>query len=139
MGRKGQKGFYVYEEDGEKGAVDTAVYALLSSGPSRSDFPAAEIQNRCGLALANEAVRALEEGIVRSPRDGDIGAVFGIGFPPFRGGPFRWIDSVGAARVVADLEDLAARFAPRFVPSDLLVDMAREGRRFYPSEGRPVD
>jgi 3-hydroxyacyl-CoA dehydrogenase/enoyl-CoA hydratase/3-hydroxybutyryl-CoA epimerase len=138
-GRKGRKGFYVYEEDGEKGGVDTAVYALLPSGPSRSEFSRAEIQNRCALALANEAVRTFEEGIVRSPRDGDIGAVFGIGFPPFRGGPFRWIDSVGAARVVADLEDLAARFAPRFVPSDLLMDMARQGGRFYPSEGRPVD
>jgi 3-hydroxyacyl-CoA dehydrogenase/enoyl-CoA hydratase/3-hydroxybutyryl-CoA epimerase len=138
-GRKGRKGFYVYDEDGEKGGVDTAVYALLSSGPSRSEVPPDEIRNRCALALANEAVRTLEEGIVRSPRDGDIGAVFGIGFPPFRGGPFRWIDAMGASKVVDRLEDLAARFAPRFVPSDLLVEMARLGSRFYPAEGRPVE
>jgi 3-hydroxyacyl-CoA dehydrogenase/enoyl-CoA hydratase/3-hydroxybutyryl-CoA epimerase len=138
-GRKGRKGFYIYDDEGEKGGVDTAVYALLTSGPSRSEVPPDEIQNRCALALANEAVRTLEEGILRSPRDGDIGAVFGIGFPPFRGGPFRWIDAMGAGKVVDLLEDLAARFAPRFVPSDLLVDMARRGARFYPAEGRPVD
>lgn len=137
-GRKGRKGFYLYDEDGRKGGIDTAVYALLSSGPSRGQVPAGEIQHRCALALANEAVRTLEEGIVRSPRDGDIAAVFGIGFPPFRGGPFRWIDAVGAAKIVDQLEDLSARFAPRFVPADLLVSMARSGRRFYPADGRPV-
>lgn len=64
--------------------------------------------------------------------------MFGIGFPPFRGGPFRWIDAVGAAKIVDQLEDLSARFAPRFVPADLLVSMARSGRRFYPADGRPV-
>lgn len=130
-GRKGRKGFYTYDDDGEKGGVDTAVYALLHTGPSRSEVPPDEIQQRCTLALVNEAVRTLEEGIIRSARDGDIGAVFGIGFPPFRGGPFRWIDAVGAAKVVDQLEDLAARFAPRFVPADLLVDMARRGERFH--------
>jgi 3-hydroxyacyl-CoA dehydrogenase/enoyl-CoA hydratase/3-hydroxybutyryl-CoA epimerase len=137
-GRKGHAGFYLYDESGTKGGVDSAVYALLPSGPSRSLVPPEEIQQRCVLALVNEAVRALEEGILRSPRDGDIGAVFGIGFPPFRGGPFRWIDSQGAATVIDALEDLSARFAPRFVPSDLLVLMARRGERFYPAEGRPV-
>jgi 3-hydroxyacyl-CoA dehydrogenase/enoyl-CoA hydratase/3-hydroxybutyryl-CoA epimerase len=86
----------------------------------------------------NEAARTLEEGIVRSARDGDIGAVFGIGFPPFRGGPFRWMDAVGVAKVVDALEDLSARFAPRFTPCDLLVSMARRGDRFYPAEGKPV-
>lgn len=136
-GRKGKLGFYLYDAEGKKGAVDTSVYALLSN-PSRSSFSREEIQQRCALALANEAARTLEEGIVRSARDGDIGAVFGIGFPPFRGGPFRWIDAMGAAKVVDALEDLSARFAPRFTPCDLLVAMARRGDRFYPSEGKPV-
>jgi len=138
IGRKGGKGFYLYDETGARGGIDTAVYALLATGPSRSVVPDDEIQQRCLLALVNEAVRALEEGIVRSPRDGDIGAVFGIGFPPFLGGPFRWIDAQGASKVVTALEDLSARFAPRFVPADLLISMARRGDRFYPAEGRPV-
>jgi 3-hydroxyacyl-CoA dehydrogenase/enoyl-CoA hydratase/3-hydroxybutyryl-CoA epimerase len=137
FGRKGKLGFYKYDADGKKGDVDSSVYALLSS-PARSSFSAQEIQQRCALALVNEAVRTLEEGIVRSARDGDIGAVFGIGFPPFRGGPFRWIDAMGAARVVDALEDLSARFAPRFTPCDLLVSMARRGERFYPTEGKPM-
>jgi 3-hydroxyacyl-CoA dehydrogenase/enoyl-CoA hydratase/3-hydroxybutyryl-CoA epimerase len=136
-GRKGKLGFYLYDSDGEKGAPDTTVYSLLSN-PSRSSFAAEEIQQRCALALVNEAARTLEEGIVRTPRDGDIGAVFGIGFPPFRGGPFRWIDAQGSAKIVDALEDLSARFAPRFTPCDLLVSMARRGERFYPAEGKPL-
>ncbi|HEX6944236.1 MAG TPA: fatty acid oxidation complex subunit alpha FadJ [Gemmatimonadaceae bacterium] len=137
VGRKGKLGFYKYDDDGKKGGVDESVYALLSNA-SRSSFTMEEIQQRCALALVNEAARTLEEGIVRSARDGDIGAVFGIGFPPFRGGPFRWIDAVGVARVVDALEDLSARFAPRFTPCDLLVSMARRGERFYPVEGKPL-
>jgi len=137
VGRKGKLGFYKYDDDGKKGGVDESVYALLSNA-SRSSFTLEEIQQRCALALVNEAARTLEEGIVRSARDGDIGAVFGIGFPPFRGGPFRWIDAVGVAKVVDSLEDLSARFAPRFTPCDLLVSMARRGERFYPVEGKPV-
>jgi 3-hydroxyacyl-CoA dehydrogenase/enoyl-CoA hydratase/3-hydroxybutyryl-CoA epimerase len=136
-GRKGKLGFYRYDEDGKKENPDDSVYSLLSN-PARSSFTIDEIQQRCALALANEAVRTLEEGIVRSARDGDIGAVFGIGFPPFRGGPFRWIDAVGISKVVDALEDLSARFAPRFTPADLLVSMARRGERFYPAEGKPV-
>jgi 3-hydroxyacyl-CoA dehydrogenase/enoyl-CoA hydratase/3-hydroxybutyryl-CoA epimerase len=137
VGRKGKLGFYRYDADGTKDGADESTYAQLAN-PSRSSFTADEIQQRCALALVNEAARAFEEGIVRSARDGDIGAVFGIGFPPFRGGPFRWIDAVGAGKIVDSLEDLSARFAPRFTPCDLLVSMARKGQRFYPAEGKPV-
>jgi 3-hydroxyacyl-CoA dehydrogenase/enoyl-CoA hydratase/3-hydroxybutyryl-CoA epimerase len=137
FGRKGKQGFYRYDDDGKKGAADASIYSLLSN-PARSPFTVDEIQQRCALALVNEAARTFEEGIIRVPRDGDIGAVFGIGFPPFRGGPFRWIDAQGAAKVVDALEDLSARFAPRFTPCDLLVSMARRGERFYPTEGKPV-
>ena len=137
FGRKGKLGFYRYDDDGKKGPADVSIYPLLAN-PVRSPFTAEEIQQRCALALVNEAAKTLEEGIVRQPRDGDIGAVFGIGFPPFRGGPFRWIDAQGVAKVVDALEDLAARFAPRFTPSELLVSMARRGERFYPPEGKPT-
>jgi 3-hydroxyacyl-CoA dehydrogenase/enoyl-CoA hydratase/3-hydroxybutyryl-CoA epimerase len=93
---------------------------------------------RCVLAMVNEAARCLEEGILRGARDGDIGAVFGIGFPPFRGGPFRYVDAMGADTIVRELDALYGRFAPRFEPAELLVAMARARRRFYPAEGRPV-
>ncbi|MGQ0639280.1 MAG: fatty acid oxidation complex subunit alpha FadJ [Gemmatimonadaceae bacterium] len=139
VGRKGKSGFYRYDAEGKKQGVDESVYRLYSSGVIRPDVSQAEIEARCVLAMVNEAVRCLEEGIVRSPRDGDVGAVFGIGFPPFLGGPFRYIDALGADRVVKELEELHGRFTPRFAPAELLVAMARRGDRFYPASGRPVD
>jgi 3-hydroxyacyl-CoA dehydrogenase/enoyl-CoA hydratase/3-hydroxybutyryl-CoA epimerase len=136
-GRKGKKGFYKYDENGKKRGVDPSVYELLPTGMQRMEVPADEIQRRCVLAMVNEAARCLQEGILRSSRDGDVGAVFGIGFPPFRGGPFRYVDSLGAERVVRALEGLNTDRAPRFAPAQLLIEMARDGRRFYPERGDP--
>jgi 3-hydroxyacyl-CoA dehydrogenase/enoyl-CoA hydratase/3-hydroxybutyryl-CoA epimerase len=130
-GRKGRSGFYLYDEEGERGAVDESVYQLIGR-TQRQDIPADEIVERCVLAMVNEAVMCLEEGILRSARDGDIGAVFGIGFPPFRGGPFRYIDSLGADKVLSRLEDLHGRFPHRFSPPRLLVEHARARKRFHP-------
>jgi 3-hydroxyacyl-CoA dehydrogenase/enoyl-CoA hydratase/3-hydroxybutyryl-CoA epimerase len=138
FGRKSKKGFYKYSEEGKKEGVDDSVYSLLPSGVHRKDMPADEIRERCVMAMLNEAARCLEEGIVRSARDGDVGAVFGIGFPPFRGGPFRYMDTLGAAEVVRRLEELNARYSPRFEPAELLARMARQGERFYPKEGKGV-
>ncbi|MGH7671218.1 MAG: fatty acid oxidation complex subunit alpha FadJ [Gemmatimonadaceae bacterium] len=137
-GRKGGSGFYRYDKRGKKVGVDPTVYDLIGEGRQRMPMPGGEIVERCTLAMVNEAVHCLQDGILRSPRDGDIGAVFGIGFPPFRGGPFRYIDSVGVDELVRRLEELHARFSPRFEPAELLLDMARDRRRFYPAEGRPV-
>lgn len=131
-GRKGGKGFYVYGADGKKGNVDQSIYEVI--GGQRHEVLKSEIVDRCVLAMVNEAARCLEEGILRSPRDGDIGAVFGIGFPPFRGGPFRYVDSVGADHIVGQLEDLNVRFQPRFEPAQLLIDMASARKVFYPGE-----
>ncbi len=128
-GRKGSSGFYRYAPTGEKGPVDQSVYAVI--GGERRPIDKAEIADRCVLAMLNEAARCLEEGILRSPRDGDIGAVFGVGFPPFRGGPFRYMDSAGVNRIVERLEDLNIRFPKRFEPARLLSDMAAAGRSFY--------
>jgi 3-hydroxyacyl-CoA dehydrogenase/enoyl-CoA hydratase/3-hydroxybutyryl-CoA epimerase len=136
-GRKGGKGFYRYE-GGKKRGVDESVYALLPTGSARVEMAAAEMQQRCMLALLNEAARCLEDGVLRSARDGDVGAVFGIGFPPFLGGPFRYIDLEGAASVVRQLEMLHQRFAPRFEPCKMLVGMANTRARFYPAEGNPL-
>jgi 3-hydroxyacyl-CoA dehydrogenase / enoyl-CoA hydratase / 3-hydroxybutyryl-CoA epimerase len=135
-GRKSRKGFYLYDESGEKGEVDQSVYELTPAGSARSEFTAEEIQQRCVFAMLNEAARCLEDGIIRSPRDGDVGAVFGIGFPPFRGGPFRYIDTIGVDILVQQLEELNERFPGRFQPAEILMGMARRGERFYPSGTR---
>ena len=137
-GRKGRKGFYLYDEDGQRGSVDPSVYTLLPTGATRSIFSPEEIVERCVLAMVNEAALCLEEGVLRSPRDGDVGAVFGIGFPPFRGGPFRYVDSEGASAVVERLEALEGRFPGRFAPAALLVELARGPKRFYPAQGHPL-
>jgi 3-hydroxyacyl-CoA dehydrogenase/enoyl-CoA hydratase/3-hydroxybutyryl-CoA epimerase len=84
--------------------------------------------------MLNEAAFCLQDGILRSVRDGDIGAVFGIGFPPFRGGPFRYVDTVGVATIVRQLQELNVRHPPRFEPAGVLLDMARSGARFYPTD-----
>lgn len=136
-GRKGKKGFYRYDDDGTRNAVDASVYDLLPNGAARVETDPVEVQQRCVLAMVNEAARCLEEGVLRSPRDGDVGAVFGIGFPPFRGGPFRYVDALGAGRVVDELQALNDRFPGRFDPAAVLVDRARGRERFYPAHGHP--
>ena len=98
------------------------------------EMPAVQVQQRTVLAMLNEAARCLSDGIIRSPRDGDVGAVFGIGFPPFRGGPFRYMDTLGIKIVLQRLEDLNARFPGRFEPAELLLDMARRNQSFYADE-----
>jgi 3-hydroxyacyl-CoA dehydrogenase/enoyl-CoA hydratase/3-hydroxybutyryl-CoA epimerase len=138
LGRKGGKGFYLYDGAGKRGDVDESVYDLFPGGARRTNLAKDTIQQRLALAMVNEAARCLEDGIIRSPRDGDIGAVFGIGFPPFRGGPFRHIDAVGVAEVVTQLEELNTQQAGRFAPAAILVEMARAGKTFYPRTGKPV-
>ncbi len=138
LGRKGKRGFYVYDDDGKKGGVDSSVYELLPTGQKRTTVPAARIVQRCVYAMLNEAVLCLEDGILRTPRDGDIGAVFGIGFPPFRGGPFRFIDRTGAADVVATFDELERDFPGRYRAAASLRRMAEQGERFYPAAGKPV-
>jgi 3-hydroxyacyl-CoA dehydrogenase/enoyl-CoA hydratase/3-hydroxybutyryl-CoA epimerase len=143
LGRKGRSGFYKYDDKGKKGDVDSSIYQIIGAGARASagqhvDIPAEEIVRRCVLAMVNEASLCLQEGILRTVRDGDVGAVFGIGFPPFRGGPFRYVDTLGAAMIVRQLQELNNRYPPRFVPADVLVEMAKTDGTFYPTEGRPI-
>jgi 3-hydroxyacyl-CoA dehydrogenase/enoyl-CoA hydratase/3-hydroxybutyryl-CoA epimerase len=130
LGRKAGKGFYRYA-GGKKGAVDSAAYQLIGVHPNGGPRPA-EIVQRLVLMMLNEAACALGEGIVRAPRDGDIAAIFGFGFPPFRGGPLRHADDLGAARLVGELERLAERYGARFAPCDVLRDQASGSAKFYP-------
>ena len=127
-GRKNGRGFYVYDK-GERQGVDETVYDALGLGP-RKDIDRSEIQERISLAFINEAAHCLGDGILRSARDGDIGAIFGLGYPPFRGGPFWTIDQMGAETVVDKLIVLAAKHGDRFEPAQILRDYAAEDKRF---------
>jgi 3-hydroxyacyl-CoA dehydrogenase/enoyl-CoA hydratase/3-hydroxybutyryl-CoA epimerase len=122
IGRKAGRGFYLYH-DGHKTDPDPAAYEVMGVKPL-ADVDREMVQRRLVYALLNEAARARGEAVVRSNRDGDIGAIFGIGFPPFRGGPLRMIENLGPAAVADTLADLATRFGPRFTPADVLLGPA---------------
>ncbi|WP_051118718.1 fatty acid oxidation complex subunit alpha FadJ [Vibrio campbellii] len=127
-GRKTGKGFYTYK--GKKKEVDNSVYKLLNLTPE-SKLSDNDIALRCVLPMLNEAVRCLDDGIIRSPRDGDIGAIFGIGFPPFLGGPFRYMDQFGLKELVEKMNEFASKYGDRYAPCDGLLTRAGEGRNFY--------
>jgi 3-hydroxyacyl-CoA dehydrogenase/enoyl-CoA hydratase/3-hydroxybutyryl-CoA epimerase len=129
LGRKNKRGFYLY--NGKKRQVDASVYALLPDGAHRRRFEAREIQDRLVFAFLDEAILCLQDGILRSPRDGDVGAIFGLGFPPFLGGPFRYLDHLGARFAAEVLESLRAKHGPRFAPAPLLLEMAKTGKSFH--------
>ena len=115
-------------------SVEGAEIVDHGADEARREIAAEEIQRRLVLAMVNEAVRCLEEGIIRSPRDGDVGAVFGIGFPPFRGGPFWYVDRTGAQTVLDRLRALEQRFGARFRPARRLEEMAQGGTLFFPDD-----
>ncbi|MFT6397462.1 MAG: 3-hydroxyacyl-CoA dehydrogenase/enoyl-CoA hydratase/3-hydroxybutyryl-CoA epimerase [Bradymonadia bacterium] len=129
LGRKAKKGFYIYDGKKKK-RVDEKVYEVLGVEPN-NEMDLDLIAERCALQMVNEAARCLEENIVRSARDGDVGAIFGLGFPPFRGGPFRFVDQTGAAEIVSRLRHFRERFGLRFEPAQILVDMAAKGKKFH--------
>ena len=130
LGRKNGRGFYQYKE-GHKSGVDTSVYPLLGVRPTEAD--ADLVQRRLVYAMLNEAAMACAENVVRSPRDADIGAIFGIGYPAFRGGPLRTIDDAGSGRVVETLYQLQEVFGERFRPAPSLLEMSRRSGRYYPA------
>ncbi|MCA9762237.1 MAG: fatty acid oxidation complex subunit alpha FadJ [Gemmatimonadetes bacterium] len=134
LGRKNGRGFHFYK-DGRRTGPDDSVYRLLGVRGATGVDEAA-IRDRLVFAMLNEAAMAMSEGVVRTPRDGDIGAIFGIGFPPFRGGPLRALDAIGAIEAVEQLERLARVHGARFAPAAVLQEMARTGARWYPDGGR---
>ncbi|MCA3749346.1 MAG: enoyl-CoA hydratase/isomerase family protein [Rubrobacter sp.] len=129
-GRKSGRGFYLYEGR-DKGKVNPEVYEFLGAG--RRPIPSRAIQERLSMMMVSEAVRCLEEGILTSHRDGDVGAVFGLGFAPFRGGPFWYLDQMGLERAVVKLNNLRSAYGERFAPPALLEERAASGKGFYSS------
>jgi 3-hydroxyacyl-CoA dehydrogenase/enoyl-CoA hydratase/3-hydroxybutyryl-CoA epimerase/enoyl-CoA isomerase len=98
-GQKNGKGFYEYLPDKrgkpKKTASEETCKLLEEVAGERKEFEAEDIIARMMLPMATELARCLEEGIVGSAAEADLALLFGIGFPPFRGGVFRWIDTVG--------------------------------------------
>ncbi|MFA9231735.1 MAG: 3-hydroxyacyl-CoA dehydrogenase NAD-binding domain-containing protein [Microgenomates group bacterium] len=132
LGKKSLSGFYAYSDKGERlGLWDGLAqkYPRDKMQPSLSD-----VQNRLLFAQVLEAVRALEQGVLTDIREGDVGAILGWGFAPWSGGPFSWLDMIGASNAVDICRGLTAQFGPRFHAPALLRDMATKGQSFYPSD-----
>ena len=133
LGKKTKKGFYAYDaKKGKKTGANPEAYKILKAAP-RKEIAPEELQDRALFLLLNEAVLCLEEGIIKNPTDGDVGAVFGIGFLPFTGGPFRFIDTYRADKLVARLKELQGKFGDRFKPAPMLVEYAG-GRKLFHAE-----
>ena len=136
-GRLGQKtgsGFYAYEMDKKgkpKKVVDAKAYELLKEVVlEQREFTDEEIIEIMMVPLCLETVRCLEDGIVESAADADMGLVYGIGFPPFRGGALRYIDTIGVAEFVA-IADKYAEFGAMYAPTEKLREMAKNGQKFF--------
>ena len=132
-GRKNGRGFYTYENGSDKKKkkdVNKEIYSFFG-GTERKPFEEDEIQKRLSLMMINEAVYCLQENILQSPADGDLGAILGLGFPPFLGGPFRYIDREGTGTLLTWMENLQKEHGDRFKPADLLLEMDQNGSTFY--------
>ncbi|CAG0883587.1 unnamed protein product [Cyprideis torosa] len=136
-GRKSGKGVYLYDEK-KKGQrlINPGAQEILSKYKiePRGSTADEDIQLRLASRFINEAVMCLEEGILRTPVDGDVGAVFGLGFPPFSGGPFRFVDRYGAKNLVKKMEEYQSAYGIGFQPCGLLLEHAKQGKRFYPEK-----
>ncbi|MEK7396386.1 MAG: 3-hydroxyacyl-CoA dehydrogenase NAD-binding domain-containing protein, partial [Candidatus Poribacteria bacterium] len=119
LGKKNEKGFYVYE--GREKKLDPKIYDILSVTPKYGLVPGDEILDRCILPMINEASRCLAEDVVSSASDVDLGMIMGTGFPPFRGGLLKYADGLGLQEIVKRLKEFEEIFGKRFEPSEALV------------------
>ncbi len=134
LGRKSGKGFYMYPKKKTKGPKQVnpeAAAALKKYSAQDPKISEEEIQERIAFSFVNEAIHCLQDEIIESPVDGDIAAVFGIGFSPFRGGPFREVDRIGASYFCDQMNRYADKYGEQFRPAPLVVDMAKNGTKFH--------
>lgn len=135
MGRKSGKGIFVYEGKSKDRDVNHEAvqilrqkYPLVSKGANTPE----DMQLRMVSRFVNEAVLCLEESILHSPLEGDVGAVFGLGYPPFTGGPFRWVDHYSASKLVDKMRSFADIYGAPFQPAQTLLDMAKDpSKKFH--------
>ncbi|MEH6361712.1 MAG: 3-hydroxyacyl-CoA dehydrogenase NAD-binding domain-containing protein, partial [Amylibacter sp.] len=133
MGRKSKSGFYSYDEKGKR----TGIWQGL-----RQNWPVADeqpdlitVQHRLAMMQVLEAVRAFEDGVLEDIREGDVGAILGWGFMPWSGGPFSWLDIIGADKAVEICDGLTAEFGERYTTPDMLRKLSKDGESFYSKFG----
>lgn len=140
LGRKSGHGFYLYEKNPKKKkekkiANPLALHLLREAKTVSKKLPSKEeIQKRLVYRMVNEAAMCLQEEIIARPEDGDIGAVFGLGFPPIHGGPFRYLDFLGPDQFTRDMNSFADSYGERFKPAGMILDLAKAKKKVYASE-----
>ncbi len=128
FGRKSGKGFYVYPKKGRK-TVNKDIYQYFG-GEERKELDKTKVQHQIGLSMVNEALLCLQEGILSSASDGDLAAILGLGFPPFTGGPFSFVNAQGANVILSLMNELQDEFGIRFKPADILEEHAKDNKAF---------
>jgi len=128
LGKKADAGFYTYDA-GKRGGLWEGLSAQYPRAVAQPELT--HVQHRLLMVQVLEAVRAFEQGVLTDIREGDVGAILGWGFAPWSGGPFAWLDILGAARAVEICDGLAAQYGARFEPPALLRDIAAKGDSFY--------
>ena len=129
LGKKSSAGFYAYDATGKREGLWDGLTAKYPVADAQPDLTL--VQHRLLMAQVLEAVRALEEGVLTDIREGNVGAILGWGFAPWSGGPFSWLDIIGAPRAVEICDSLTATFGARFSTPALLREMAAKGETFY--------
>ncbi|CAK9297303.1 unnamed protein product [Gordionus sp. m RMFG-2023] len=136
LGRKSGKGIYIYEENrvsGSKRPLNQEALKIIAkyqTSPAKN-ISDDDIQWRMACRFINEAVLCLQENILKTPIEGDIGAVFGLGFPPFLGGPFHYVDAIGADTLVDRMKAYADIYGETFKPCQLLLDHASDTSKTF--------
>ncbi|MCR9125495.1 MAG: 3-hydroxyacyl-CoA dehydrogenase NAD-binding domain-containing protein [Rhodobacteraceae bacterium] len=129
LGRKAKAGYFNYDENGKRLGYWQGIHDRYPLAETQPDL--IEVQERLMFAQVLEAVRALEEGVLEDIREGDVGAILGWGFAPWSGGPFSWLDIIGAAYAAERCDSLTEKFGERFTCPALLREMAQKGETFY--------
>jgi 3-hydroxyacyl-CoA dehydrogenase/enoyl-CoA hydratase/3-hydroxybutyryl-CoA epimerase/3-hydroxyacyl-CoA dehydrogenase/enoyl-CoA hydratase/3-hydroxybutyryl-CoA epimerase/enoyl-CoA isomerase len=131
LGQKVGKGFFTYGGKQKKGADDPEVTRMIADRLRQErSFTPEELRDRLFLPMLLEATRVLEDQLVRDVRDVDLGLIFGIGFPPFRGGLLFWADTVGPSTLLERLKPLV-KLGKRYEPTEFLSELVAQGETFY--------
>lgn len=131
LGKKNKKGYYKYDgKKGKRNGANPEAYKFFGN-PAKKEISFEDMTWRPLLLMINEAIMCLEEEIIRNPTDGDIGAVFGLGFLPFTGGPFRFADAFGTKNLAELMTQYESKFGPKFRPRPMLTELAKNDAKFH--------